>query len=135
MKYIKSISLFFVYPVCCFLMGIYASSFAGQKEETEFRMEEEVSLSEEEEPESVMSNRALPEMVLTDYQQINMREGYFITVENGYVTVFTADRSVIYMTTGIKAEELPGEVEETLRTGVYVPDEGVLYDFLESYTS
>ena len=137
MKYIKSISLFFVYPMCCFIMGIFTARRIPSKEEAEIVMETEISVSEEVLQESVMNNHALLEIITEgdESDQESKEEGYFIILQDGYVTVFTTDRVTIYMTTGIDADALPEEVEANLRNGMYISDEGKLYDFLESYTS
>ena len=137
MKYIKSISLFFVYPMCCFIMGIFTDQWISSKEKAEIVVETEIFASEEVMQESVMSSHALQEIAPGNdgFDQECKEEGYFIILQDGYVTVLATDKVTIYMTTGIDADVLPEEVKEELKNGIYISDEGTLYDFLESYTS
>ncbi len=160
MKYVKGISLFFVYPACCFLLGmtmgciLYESRGLRTVIEDPVIREQDVSINEQngEEYEAggradtltdrhdenlpgryVMNPNALQEMPKTESE--GEIEGYFITIADDCVIVYHGDKETIFLTTDIKAEELPTDVQADLESWMYMEDEGMLYDFLENYTS
>lgn len=135
MKYVKSISLFFVFPICMFLTGIW---IGRQKTEplqdpidfSESVFEESV---EEEAEEVVMNHDAVIE--IQEIKHIQPQEGYILCVREGVVAVYHADNETVYLLTDIPYAKLPEDVQAELESGIYVSDEGMLYDFLENYTS
>ena len=60
---------------------------------------------------------------------------FFVTAENGLVTVYESDRQTIYLHTNIEVGWLEKEEQLRLLEGFYVPTEMELYDCLENYTS
>ncbi len=138
MKYIKSISLFFVYPLCCFVLGVFTGNVAQINDEPELIQMEESNVSQEvveEIPESVMNNHALSQISVTTLETEESLEGYYITIHEGYVMVYASDKTTLFLATNIRSEELPADLKEELEVGRYVGDEGELYGFLENYTS
>ncbi len=152
MKYVKSISLFFVYPLVCFMLGIWVgmagTQFVQPDDISNISEIDKVSVdgelsevvyedSEEIEPEitSLGQNVLNPSVIQEESEQTVLNEGYFVTLVNDYVTVYHSDRKTIFLFTDILAEELPADVQTDLKNGIHLPDEGKLYDFLENYTS
>ena len=80
-------------------------------------------------------NRAeIPEE--TEYVETATEEGgYYLVEENGVVSVYQADRTTLYETTGISMDMLPAKLQEEIRAGKYVKSELELYSFLENYSS
>lgn len=60
---------------------------------------------------------------------------FFVSAENGLVTVYEGDRKTIYLHTNIEIGRLEQEEQLRLVEGFYVPTEMELYDCLENYTS
>lgn len=148
MKYVKSISLFFIYPTCCFLLGVMTGTLVQSYEKSEIIINEpQMQAKETEELETVretkqedtmpnqyvMSPSAIQQ--IPEVQQAVVESGYYIALQNNYVVVFHSDRQTVFLSTDIKAEELPEDVQADLAVGMYMTDEGMLYDFLENYTS
>ena len=80
-------------------------------------------------------NRAeIPEE--TEYVETATEEGgYYLVEENGVVSVYQADRTTLYETTGISMDMLPAKLQEEIRAGKYVKSELELYSFLKNYSS
>lgn len=143
MKYVKGISLFFVYPVCCFLLGIMTGILFHENTEnlsepesilTEHASSEELIKQEDILPEQyVMSPNAVGEVSLT--QQAYEETGYYVTINENRIIVYHGDRETVFLSTDIKVQELPEDVQADLHAGMYLENEGMLYDFLENYTS
>ena len=160
MKYVKGISLFFVYPACCFLIGLttgcilYENRGLQSVMEDPLIREQDVSIGEQngeayeavghtdalhgrqEETlpgQYVMNPNALPEMPRTETEE--EIEGYYITIADDCVIVYHGDKETVFLTTDIQAQELPADVQEDLKSWMYMENEGMLYDFLENYTS
>ena len=62
-------------------------------------------------------------------------EGYYLAELHGYVVVYLSDQSTIYEFTDIPFEELPKEVQTSVKQKKYVETEEELYAFLENYSS
>ncbi len=60
---------------------------------------------------------------------------YYIMEEGGQVVVRYSDRTTLYEDTNISVDSLPPELQEELKRGKGVTEEGELYDFLENYSS
>ncbi len=153
MKYVKSISLFFVYPACCFILGftfgnwrsnekdghesiIVESELHEKFSETEPEMKETYEVQKLEENiqgQYVMNPNAIHE--ISDGENVLEGAGYFITFQDGCVIVYHEDRQTVFLTTDIRAGELPADVQADLEEWMYMENEGMLYDFLENYTS
>lgn len=63
------------------------------------------------------------------------RYNYYLTEENGCVTVYYIDKRTVFEYTNIIVDMLPEDIQEQVKNGKYVKDEDALYDFLETYTS
>ena len=159
MKYVKGISLFFVYPACCFILGLLSGFIIYENRDSKAvaenneihqnivaeqeKSEEYDSGRQEENPvyiqnesmsgQYVMNPNALQEIPQTEPTEES--EGYFITIAEDCVIVYHGDKETIFLTTDIRAAELPMDVQRDLEGWMYVADEGMLYDFLENYTS
>ena len=159
MKYVKGISLFFVYPACCFIFGLMSgfiiyenrdSKAAAENNEIQHNVFVEQESSEEYESggredktedtqnesmsgQYVMNPNAIQEIPNTEVA--GESKGYFITIAEDCVIVYHGDKETIFLTTDIRAAELPMDVQRDLEGWMYVADEGMLYDFLENYTS
>jgi len=160
MKYVKGISLFFVYPACCFLLGITTGCILYENRgmqtviEDPANKEQDVLKDDKEGAENeaegkakdlynpqienlpdryVMNPNALHEMLTEELE--GDREGYYITIADNSVIVYHGDKKTIFLTTDIQAQELPDDVQADLKSWMYMEDEGMLYDFLENYTS
>lgn len=70
-------------------------------------------------------------------ESLNVAEpyAYVLMEEQGYVTVYHADRKTLYATTDIRVMELPETLQEELKEGKYIESEEQLYNFLENYSS
>jgi len=159
MKYVRSISLFFVYPLLCFALGFFVGEALNEKEKNgsdTHIMQENLSASappvivyDEKDAailqkemivqeQNVMNPSAvsqLEEEELNEKAAEMISEGYYVASYNDYVVVYHNDRKTIYLFTDMKVQELPVEVQGELSDGIYMKDEGELYDFLENYTS
>ncbi len=157
MKYVKSVSLFFVYPACCFILGLMTGSivrenadadslvYESEVQENDFNRSAEKKEELEEAGRESVSQVRLEEIMQEQYvmnpnalQEIEQEvdaPGYFITIRDGNVIVYHGDRQTVFLSTDIRAEELPVDVQVDLETWMYMTDEGMLYDFLENYTS
>jgi len=159
MKYVKGISLFFVYPACCFLLGILTGYVIykdpgignvtennkiqqnvfiekGAKDDKGIVKQEAEQTEQPDESMSgqyVMNPNAIQEIPQTE--SIGESAGYFITIAEDCVIVYHGDKETIFLITDIRAAELPTDVQKDLEDWLYVADEGMLYDFLENYTS
>lgn len=72
----------------------------------------------------------------TEYVETAAEEGgYYLVEENGVVSVYQADRTTLYETTGISLDMLPAKLQEEIKAGKYVKSELELYSFLENYSS
>ena len=60
---------------------------------------------------------------------------YYIKVEYGRLAVYESKSKEIYMETSIEVRDLPIELQEKIKTGIFFQTEVELYDFLESYSS
>lgn len=65
----------------------------------------------------------------------DVESAFFVTVEDGLVTVYENDRKTLYLHTNIEVGWLEQEEQLRLTEGFYVPTEMELYDCLENYTS
>ena len=138
MKYIKGISLFFVYPVCCFIVGLMSGFIIYENRDSKTvaennEIQQNVVVEQEQSEEYVMNPNALQEIPGTE--SVGESNGYFITIAEDCVIVYHGDKETIFLTTDIRVAELPIDVQEDLKAWMYVADEGMLYDFLENYTS
>ena len=156
MKYVRWISLFFVYPAVCFILGIilgYAMPeydySAGEEVKQQINRvstqgspimndeQDKVDVTEQQSPKEPFLHQQVinPSAIQQTEGESTPGEGYFVTLLNNYVVVYHEDRATIFLFTDIKAEELPREIQINLENGISMKNEGALYDFLENYTS
>ena len=74
-------------------------------------------------------------VVKKSYEKQEVAKGFFLLNENHYVVVYDSELSGIYMNTNILVEELPEKLQNEIIHMKYIPDEGELFNFLESYSS
>ena len=60
---------------------------------------------------------------------------FFITAEDGTITVYEGDGETVYLHTNIDIRPLPEGEQHKLLKGFFVPSEVELFDYLENYTS
>ena len=60
---------------------------------------------------------------------------FYILEQDHRLVVYEAKTGRLYMDTGIFANDLPAELYEELKIGIFFETEADLYDFLESYSS
>ena len=56
---------------------------------------------------------------------------FYIVNEDGQLVVYDTKTEELYMETGIKAKDLPTELQQQLSEGIFFHTESDLYDFLE----
>ena len=69
------------------------------------------------------------------YSLKNLPTSYYISVENGYLTIYLEDKSTIYDYTEIRLSTLPESVQQEIIKGLSLKSQKELYEFLETYTS
>ncbi len=146
--------MFFVYPLSCFILGIFLGrgmpeyKFSGSSEiEAELNkvsVQEPVIINDEPwlREKNLQEEEVAPEQYVMNPSAIQQMESdavlekeYYVALLNDYVVVYHADRETIYLFTDIKVGELPEEIRVKLENGIPMMEEGALYDFLENYTS
>jgi hypothetical protein len=60
---------------------------------------------------------------------------YVIYSEDGVLVVYYADRTTVFFNSGVRADALPSELQESLLSGISFTNEAELYEFLENYSS
>jgi len=74
-------------------------------------------------------------VVRMDYKYIQPGEGFYLAVRDHEVVVYLEDKETIYMSTGIRLEEFPEDLQLKIIGLHYIEGEGNLYNFLETYSS
>lgn len=67
----------------------------------------------------------------TAYQE----DSYYLKELQGYVAVYLGDGTTLYEVTDLSVDSLPEEIQQTLKTGIYMESASALYGFLENYSS
>lgn len=67
--------------------------------------------------------------------QGNIETCYYIKENEGYVIVYEADQKTVYEYTSIRVDELPNDLQESVKKGLKVDSLGQIYGFLENYSS
>jgi hypothetical protein len=49
--------------------------------------------------------------------------------------VYYADRTTVFFNSGVRADALPTDLQESLSSGISFANEAELYEFLENYSS
>ena len=60
---------------------------------------------------------------------------YVIGEADGYLVVYMADESTVYLETNIRLSHLDDAMQDAVKSHIYIRDDRELYDFLESYSS
>ncbi|KIR01879.1 hypothetical protein P261_00693 [Lachnospiraceae bacterium TWA4] len=60
---------------------------------------------------------------------------YYLSLKNGYVTVYKGSLESIYLSTDISKEQIPTSIVKELEKGINVTDLKGVYDYLESCSS
>jgi hypothetical protein len=68
-------------------------------------------------------------------QKSNSDDQYVIYSEDGILVVYYADRTTVFFNSGVRADALPTELQESLSSGISFANEAELYEFLENYSS
>ena len=68
-------------------------------------------------------------------KSVDLDECYYIKASDGYVTVYMADEETVYEYTSIPVNELPKDIQKELKSGKKVDTIGLVYGFLENYSS
>ena len=71
----------------------------------------------------------------TDIHTQESDDMFCIFERDNRLVVYEAKTKAFYMETGIVLEDLPTDIREHLKTGIFFQNESDLYDFLESYSS
>ena len=70
-----------------------------------------------------------------NYNSDKVNYQYYLSVENGLITVYYSDKKTVYDYTDIEVKNLAPEDQERLNYGVFISDLQELYGMLESYSS
>lgn len=70
-----------------------------------------------------------------DKNSISLEECYYLEDEEGYVTVYYADRETVYEYTNIPMKSLPLSLQMEIDDGKRVSTLSQVYGFLENYSS
>ena len=62
-------------------------------------------------------------------------DAYYLKELHGYVAVYLQDGTTLYETTSLSVNNLPDEVQQDLKNGIYLKSAEELYGFLENYSS
>ena len=62
-------------------------------------------------------------------------DAYYLNELHGYVAVYLQDGTTLYETTSLSVNNLPDEVQQDLKNGIYLKSTEELYGFLENYSS
>ena len=73
--------------------------------------------------------------VQMNYSYIEPTGIFYIMSYDHKVIVMLEDKKTVFLSTEIRMEELPAEVQQDIMRGLFIPNEECLYDFLETYTS
>lgn len=73
--------------------------------------------------------------VVMNYSYVKPSSCFYIVMYDGKVTVLLEDKKTVFLDTDINLFDLPGQIQQDILQGMYIPDEESLYDFLEGYTS
>ena len=60
---------------------------------------------------------------------------YYLTEEQGCVSIYLDDKETLYENTSIRLSSLPDALKTEIKNGKYIRTEKELYDFLENYSS
>ncbi len=129
MKKTTRIRLFLVAVTlaCC---GAYGGGYYFSTQQSEKRLQQELALENQKLQEESQANEesAASSTAAVPYE-------FVLCEEDGYITVYCADRETIYESTDIKVKTLSQELQKEIKTGKPIYSEQELYNFLESHSS
>lgn len=96
----------------------------GKKDDSEIQNEEKTAEQKQDDTETAIASSNMQK----PYQ-------YVVLEEDGYLTVYYADRKTKYMDTDIRMDELETKLQKEIKTGKTFDSSEKLYDFLENYSS
>ncbi len=131
-----SIRLFLSGVLAALALGAVAGFFAGTQKRWQ-AYEERIALLKEQNEEFRAQQAEEGPAREEAAESIQMVEpyAYVLLAEDGYVTVYLADRETYFSATGIPLERLPEELQREIAEGKFIKGEEELYSFLENYSS
>ncbi|MFI3212111.1 MAG: hypothetical protein R3Y24_02100 [Eubacteriales bacterium] len=143
MKLLKCISLFCIYPLCMFFLGIYSTAFVldhDTKSNDEMNYENTVEekkleLTEDEVTEDDKDYEIENVEEVHSNSVENEKNFYYLKVENHYITVYESDGNTIFIHTDIMLDDLPEKAQQEIIDVKLIKNSQDLYDFLEAYSS
>lgn len=134
MKRKYSVGLLAAVLVCMAVFsGAYHYSYQQAKQKRQAEAEE-LRLKQEIEQKLSPVDSEKEESVETE-GEASKAEGYCLLEKNGYIVVYTADKSAVYEYTNIAFATLPESVQEEIKAEKYIETIEELYGFLENYSS
>lgn len=123
--------------VCIFLSVVLIAlslafiKFNNTKKEYELKLADHTQLTEETEEQETH------ELLETESDTTQEENEYMFCIleKDNQLVVYEAKTDKFYMETGINTQDLPIEIQEHLKNGIFLKTESDLYDFLESYSS
>ena len=78
-----------------------------------------------------------PEKVIVqmEYEYLEPTGSFYLAVQDNEVIVLLEDHKTVYINTGILLTELPQEIQLQIIEMLWIENEQILYNFLESYSS
>lgn len=70
-----------------------------------------------------------------NYQEVKTTGIFYIMAYDHKLLVMLEDKKTVFLATEIPISDLPGDVQQDVMRGLFIPNEVALYDFLENYTS
>ena len=111
--------LFLTFASCLSIFAVYD----GKKSENKSKTETETQVQEQEEPLCVTGN---------EWEQEGL---FFLMEEEGHLVIKKADSPTETMETGILLQDLPRDLQESVREGISFSTTESLLEFLENYAS
>lgn len=121
-----------------YVINIYNSDDEIIEEKTTELPQNYIGLTREELLEELVDAELVsfsPERIVVKQKAVEEVYEYYLTVENGYITVLLSDKKTVYTYTDIEVATLPEEIQEELKNLKPIKDLDHLYSFLETYTS
>lgn len=115
--------IFLTFASCLSIFAVYDGKKSENKSENKSKTETETQVQEQEEPLCVTGN---------EWEQEGL---FFLMEEEGHLVIKKADSSTETMETGILLQDLPRDLQESVREGISFSTTESLLEFLENYAS
>ena len=69
------------------------------------------------------------------FTENSVKERFFVKEEDGYLVIYDCITMKRYDETAILVEDLPAQLQEKMKKGLFFASEEALYEFLENYSS